>query len=131
MGMGSAVEWRTLAEWSLPASLGRRYARVSGDFNPIHLWGWSSRLLGFDRPIAHGFCTGAMVASALSERLWRSDPAALRRLFIRFRAPLLLPARVSLEVGGEIERGFGRFQLVGPSPERQTFAEGEFLGREL
>ena len=127
-GMGSAVEWRPLAQWSLPASLGRRYARVSGDFNPIHLWGWSSRLLGFDRPIAHGFCTGAMIASALSEHLWRSDPAALRRLFVRFRAPLLLPARVVLEIGGELERGSGRFQLVGPAPESRTFAEGEFLG---
>jgi acyl dehydratase len=125
--MGSAVEWRSLAEWSLPGDLGRRYARVSGDFNPIHLWAWSSRLLGFDRPIAHGFCTQAMVAAALTDQLWRSDPAALRRLFIRFRSPILLPARVALQVGGELAKGFGRFQIVDPDA-RQTFAEGEFVG---
>jgi acyl dehydratase len=127
-GMGSAVEWRTLAEWSLPASLGRRYARASGDFNPIHLWAWSSRLLGFDRPIAHGFCTEAMLASTLAERLWRSDPAALRRLYIRFRSPLPLPARVLLQVGGELDEGHGRFQVVGRTPGGATFAEGEFVG---
>ena len=127
-GMGSAVEWRTLGEWALPAGLGRRYARISGDFNPIHLWGWSSRLMGFDRPVAHGFCTAAMVANALTDRLWSSDPAALRRLLVRFRAPLLLPARVHLQVGGELDRGFGRFQVVDATAPRDALAEGEFLG---
>jgi hypothetical protein len=36
---------------------GRLYARLSGDYNPIHLWPWSARLLGFKRPIIHGMHT--------------------------------------------------------------------------
>lgn len=127
-GMGSAVEWRSLAEWTLPPDLGRRYARVSGDFNPIHLWAWSSRPLGFHRPIAHGFCTRAMVASTLADRLWGGDPGALRRLYIRFRSPIALPGRAVLQVGGPLEQGHGRFQLVDPTPGRIPFAEGEMVG---
>lgn len=37
-----------------PADIGRRYAAVSGDRNPIHLHPLSARLFGMPRPIAHG-----------------------------------------------------------------------------
>lgn len=123
-----AAEWRTLSEWSLPGDLGRRYARVSGDYNPIHLWRWSSRLLGFDRPVAHGFCTEAMVASTLADQLWSSAPSALRRLHIHFRSPLLLPATAHLQIS-TAHNDCGRFQLVDPSG-KVTYAEGEFVGGE-
>ena len=53
-------EWRPLASWMLGAGAGRRFARASGDYNPIHLWGWTARPFGFSRPILHGFCTAAM-----------------------------------------------------------------------
>ncbi|MBW3628741.1 MAG: hypothetical protein KY464_05510 [Gemmatimonadetes bacterium] len=127
---GEPVDWRTVAEWTLPGDLGRRYARVSGDYNPIHLWGWSSRLLGFDRPIAHGFCTEAMVASTLGDELWSSDPSALRRLHIRFRSPLLLPATAHLQISTAPGDDYGRFQLI-DRPGGATYAEGEFVGGKL
>jgi MaoC like domain len=38
----------------VPADTGRRYAAVSGDRNPIHLWAPTARLFGFPRAIAHG-----------------------------------------------------------------------------
>ena len=126
----AAGEWRTIAEWALPGDLGRRYARASGDYNPIHLWRWSSRLLGFDRPIAHGFCTEAMVASTLTDELWSSAPSALRRLHIRFRAPLLLPATAHLRISTAPTEECGRFNLVDPSGNT-TYAEGEFVGRQF
>lgn len=117
---------RTLDEWTLPANLGRRYARVSGDFNPIHLWGWSARLLGYERPILHGFCTEAMIARALTERLWGGDPTALRRLRVAFRAPLALPARVQLQVTGG-DAGRLRVMPAGEEPGK-AFVEGEYVG---
>lgn len=43
--------------WVLPADLGRRFARVSGDFNPIHTSVIGARLFGFRRAIAHGMWT--------------------------------------------------------------------------
>ncbi|MEW5931736.1 MAG: MaoC/PaaZ C-terminal domain-containing protein [Gemmatimonadota bacterium] len=117
--------WEEVARWSLGGGAGRRYARASGDYNPIHLWGWTARPFGFRRPILHGFCTEAMVAHALVERRFRGDPAALRRLAIAFRAPLLLPARVRL-LAGELD-GRHAFRVVSEDGAR-THAEGSFTG---
>ena len=119
------AEWEPLASWMLGPGAGRRYARASGDYNPIHLWGWTARPFGFRRPILHGFCTAAMVAHALVERRFRGDPAALRRLAVAFRAPLLLPARVRL-VAGELD-GRHAFRVVSEDGTR-THAEGDFTG---
>ncbi|HEX2092056.1 MAG TPA: MaoC/PaaZ C-terminal domain-containing protein [Longimicrobiaceae bacterium] len=114
-----------LARWRLPSGAGRRYALASGDYNPIHLWGWTARPFGYRRPILHGFCIEARVAHALIEHRFRGDPTALRRLKIAFRAPLLLPARVRLLVGSE--EGHGVFRVADEEGEK-VYAEGEFVG---
>lgn len=80
---------RDSASWRLPKDLGRRYAGVSGDINPIHLHPLSARLFGFPKPIAHGMWTKARAVAALDERL----PAACT-VDVEFRKPLLLPATV-------------------------------------
>jgi acyl dehydratase len=90
--------WEPLASWVLSAGAGRRFARATGDYNPIHLWGWTARPFGFARPILHGFCTAAMTAHALVEGPLRGDPGALRRLRILFRAPISLPSHTRLWV---------------------------------
>jgi hypothetical protein len=77
------------AVWSVPASIGRRYASVSGDRNPIHLNALAARLFGFRRSIAHGMWTKARSLAALAERL----PSAYT-VDVRFKLPVLLPARV-------------------------------------
>ncbi len=43
--------------WQAAEDSGRRYARVSGDYNPIHLYGATARWFGFRQPIAHGMWT--------------------------------------------------------------------------
>ena len=75
----------------LAGDLGRRYAKASGDYNPIHLTPLTSRLFGFKRPIAHGMF--------LAARAEAEAPGPLRRLDIEFRAPVMLPASVVLSVG--------------------------------
>jgi acyl dehydratase len=124
-GVAEAEGWAELARWTLGAEAGRRYARASGDYNPIHLWGWTARPFGFRRPVLHGYCTEALVAHALVERLFRGDPTALRRLRIGFRAPLLLPGRVRLLVRETEGRRSFRVSAVEGG---RTFAEGEFTG---
>jgi acyl dehydratase len=79
------------ARWRLGADLGRRYAAVSGDLNPIHLSAWTARPLGFPRAIAHGMWTAAAVLGALEGRL----PDALGYT-ASFRRPITLPATVEL-----------------------------------
>lgn len=84
------------AEWDLGGDLGRRYAAVSGDHNPIHLSSLTAKPFGFPRAIAHGMWTKARCVAALQDRL--PDAFAVK---VEFRRPILLPARVELtEAGG-------------------------------
>jgi acyl dehydratase len=77
-------------EWRLGGDLGRRYAAVSGDRNPIHMHAWSAKALGFPRAIAHGMWTKARVLGWLESRL--PDAFAVD---VRFRKPILLPGRIA------------------------------------
>jgi acyl dehydratase len=74
------------ARWQVPASVGRRYAKVSGDRNPIHTSRLGARLFGFPRRIAHGMWSAARCLAALEGRL--PDAATIE---IAFHRPLLLP----------------------------------------
>lgn len=81
-----------LAQWTLDAAAGRRYARLSGDWNPIHLTGWSARLMGMRAPIIHGMHTLAASCAALEDS---SERRAIR-IDCRFRTPVTLGSTVSL-----------------------------------
>lgn len=76
------------AQWRVADDLGRRYASVSGDHNPIHLHPIAAKALGFPRAIAHGMWTKARCLSSL--RL--PDSFAVE---VRFKQPILLPSKVS------------------------------------
>ena len=86
------------AQWSLPGDLGRRYASVSGDRNPIHVHDVPAKLLGFPRTIAHGMWTKGRCLAALENRLPEAFSAEAR-----FRKPVLLPSTVTF--GEEAEDG--------------------------
>jgi acyl dehydratase len=86
------------AEWKLGGDLGRRYAAVSGDRNPIHMHAWTAKPLGFPRAIAHGMWTKARCLAALEPRL----PDAFQ-VDVRFRKPILLPGRVEFASSSQDE----------------------------
>lgn len=77
------------AEWRLPADLGRTYAAVSGDANPIHLWPLTAKALGFPRQIAHGMWTLARSIAAIENRL--PDEVTVE---VAFKKPVSLPGTV-------------------------------------
>jgi acyl dehydratase len=88
------------AEWKLDGRLGRRYGGVSGDRNPIHMHSLTAKPLGFPSAIAHGMWTKARALAQLESRLADSF-----QVEVRFRKPILLPAKVefaSQEEGKEI-----------------------------
>lgn len=101
-----------LDEWALPASLGRSYAKISGDYNPIHLYALTAKLLGFQRHIAHGMWSKARVMSALSRNL----PDAYE-VKVKFKKPVLLPARVIFS--NQPDENDGRFTLYSQSLMQQ------------
>lgn len=75
-----------------PANIGRRYAWVSGDLNPIHLTGLTARPFGFPRAIAHGLWTVARTWAALAPHL----PSETGTLSVTFKSPVFLPANLHL-----------------------------------
>ncbi|WP_397458711.1 MaoC family dehydratase [Pseudomonas asplenii] len=78
--------------WSLAADLGRRFAKVSGDHNPIHTSWPGARLFGFKRPIAHGMWTlGRALAAQQPPR-----PLDAAGLDCEFKLPMFLPGSATL-----------------------------------
>jgi acyl dehydratase len=75
--------------------------------NPIHLYPFTAKLLGFDRHIAHGMWSMARCCALLLPELGRPP----RELTTQFRQPLFLPARAAMRYGRQGD-GLG-FRLIG------------------
>jgi acyl dehydratase len=95
------------ATWRLGGDLGRRYASVSGDHNPIHLYPVTAKAFGFRRHIAHGMWTKARCVAALENRL----PDAVR-VEVGFKKPVFLPGAVRF--GSRAAEGGFDFALTDP-----------------
>jgi acyl dehydratase len=93
------------AVWRVGDDFGRRYAAVSGDHNPIHLYPLSARLFGFKRAIVHGMWSKARCLAAFEGRL----PAGFT-VDVRFKLPIMLPSRVALRASPSVDGGW-RFDL--------------------
>lgn len=87
--------------WLLTSDLGRRYARISGDSNPIHLHAMSARLFGFKRHIAHGMWSKARTAARLQQTLG----ASACTITTDFKLPVYLPN--TIELNYTMENGNG------------------------
>jgi hypothetical protein len=81
-----------VGEWVVTADAGRRYAALSGDWNPIHLWPWSARLMGIHAPIIHGMQTMARVCAAFEQ----STDRRVTSLACRFKRAVPLGALATL-----------------------------------
>ena len=101
VGHGEAATRPPLQPWpeaerrpiALPEDMGRRYGRVSGDFNPIHWHALTARPFGFKRAIVHGMwslarCLADRPALAGAEGRWVSA---------HFLKPAPLPSALSLQ----------------------------------
>jgi hypothetical protein len=89
---------RPKAVWKVPGDIGRRYAEVSGDRNPIHLHPLSARLFGMPGAIAHGMWLKARCLAALESLLPERFAAE-----VQFKLPVPLPGKISFAswpVGG-------------------------------
>jgi acyl dehydratase len=94
-GAAEAPALPPIAGWQLSGASGRAYAALSGDWNPIHLWPWTARLMGLQAPIIHGMHTLGRACAELE----RAGGRPLARLDGRFRAPIELGSAVALAAG--------------------------------
>ena len=103
--------------WSVGADTGRRYARISGDYNPIHLTDITAKLFGFKQAIAHGMWSKARCLAAMDQQL----PAAGYSVDVNFHRPLFLPSQVQFYSGQR--QGQQRFSLFNQGGD-QAHLEG-------
>ncbi len=85
---GGAAEIKTTH--AVDAATGRRYARVSGDFNPIHLYATTAGWFGFKQAVAHGMWSMSRSLGEATPYL----PQAPMQIDTQFKLPLYLPSEV-------------------------------------
>ena len=81
--------------WRVPADAGRRYAGVSGDYNPIHLTAATAKLFGFKRAIVHGMWSLARCIAEMQEEVRALSQAGPVSLDVGFKTPVFLPCQVA------------------------------------
>src|SRR4051812_46107938 len=105
-GPKSDEDHEAKAIWDVPDDIGRRYAAVSGDSNPIHLRRSTAMLLGMPRPIAHGMWTKARCLAAM-HGLYPEKLA----VDAAFKLPIYLPSKVAFATWEE-DGGARAFSLT-------------------
>ncbi|WP_029251930.1 MaoC family dehydratase [Paraoerskovia marina] len=81
------------ARWRLDARVGKAYATVSGDRNPIHVSVLGAKAFGFPRTIAHGMYTAARALAQVGPA--RGDAYDWD---VQFARPVVLPGVVDVSV---------------------------------
>ncbi|MCB9594460.1 MAG: hypothetical protein H6719_17135 [Sandaracinaceae bacterium] len=113
---------RELAFHKLRADAGLDFAKLTGDFNPVHWVPAYAKAFGFRNTILHGFGTMARAVEGLNRGLLAGDVDALEQLEVRFTRPLVLPAKVGVYVAGDQV-------YVGTAPSGPAFLTGTFKAR--
>lgn len=91
--------------------------RLNGDHNPLHADPAVAARAGFARPILHGLCTMGVVGHALLRLCCGGEPARLKRMDVRFSAPVFPGETITTEVWDE---GGGRFAFTAQVAERRA-----------
>lgn len=76
-------------ERTVTDELVRRFAEVSGDFNPIHLDEEFAKQTRFGRRIAHGMLSGAFISAVLGYELYERKIVYLGQT-LRFKSPVFI-----------------------------------------
>ncbi|KJZ14174.1 hypothetical protein TW85_09590 [Marinomonas sp. S3726] len=107
------------ANWLIPKNRGKVYAKISGDYNPIHISKTLAKLFGLKRDIAHGFgvLAQALASNGIDEITQGHTQLALDTVF---KGPLFLEetASVKLAISDDngLEQGFDIYCGKNPKP---------------
>ncbi|MDH4283428.1 MAG: MaoC/PaaZ C-terminal domain-containing protein [Myxococcales bacterium] len=113
---------KELGRWNLSTHVGLEFAKLTGDFNPIHWIRPAARANGFRNVINHGFSTMARAVEGLNRSLFSGDVSRLETIDVKFTRPLVLPAKVGLYI--DDERVF-----VGDAPGGPAYLVGTYAVR--
>jgi acyl dehydratase len=110
---------REIAVIELDRDAGLSFAKLTGDFNPIHWLAPYAKASGFRSVILHGFGTFAHCCEALNRGLFGGDVGKLKLLDAKFTRPLVLPHRVGVYVRK-------REVFIGDAVEGPAYMTGRF-----
>lgn len=91
-------------QWDIPGDFSRKYASISGDYNPIHLYGITAKLFGFPNGcIMHGMwsiaASSAQIIPAITEDSSAKNSSAggaLAEVYVELKLPMYVPATPTL-----------------------------------
>lgn len=109
-----------LQRWRIGANAGLDFAKLTGDFNPVHWVKPYARAAGFRSTILHGFATLARTIEGLQRTIFAGSIHALAEIDVKFTKPLVLPAKVGLYIRGDEV-------WVGDAPGGPAYLAGHFV----
>lgn len=83
-------------DWTLAGDFSRKYAAISGDYNPIHLYAITAKMFGFPHGcIMHGMwsvaaCTAALMPDVTTEVI-KGSTAPVAEMYAEMKLPMYLP----------------------------------------
>ena len=82
------------AESYIPENIGKRFARITGDYNPIHISRLAAPLFGLKRDVAHAM----WVCADTIRQLPRHEKDSPLRIDLAFKGPLFLDSRYLIKL---------------------------------
>jgi acyl dehydratase len=113
---------REIAWQRLRPDAGLDFAKLTGDFNPIHWIPAAAHASGFRSVILHGFSTLARTIEALNRRVYAGDVSRLGSIDARFTRPVVLPATLGIYVQDH-------HVYVGDAPGGGAYLEATYADR--
>lgn len=111
---------REIAFVRLGPKAGLDFAKLTGDFNPVHWVRPYARAFGYRSTILHGFGTMARAFEGLTKGHLSGAAHAIREMDVQFSRPLVLPANVGVYLHGE-DRIF-----LGDAPGSRPYLAGTY-----
>jgi acyl dehydratase len=102
---------------AVPSGTGRRYARVSGDYNPHHLSDATARLIGFNQAMVHGMWSLARTLACLEKAMPLVPPFSVEAAF---KLPVFMPATLQLGYK-QVVNGHKTHQIIFDLRDAATF----------
>jgi len=108
--------------WNIPNNRGKKYAKITGDYNPIHISPLAAKLFGFKRDIAHGF---GVLAEAIEYSTAIAQAGGVEKMLqvnVVFKGPVYLNSDVYMHQNSQ--QNANRFDVYcGKNPKPSICSE--------
>ncbi|UZE97413.1 MaoC family dehydratase [Alkalimarinus alittae] len=104
----SLADASVIHKWHIPTTRGKAYAKICGDYNPIHMSPLAAKMFGFKRDIAHGFGVMAQAIDYSNVLLGIEEGKAIQ-VDVVFKGPVFLGSDVTIRQN--VEQDASRYDV--------------------